>query len=347
MARFKPWMPAQGVVAADDAYICITDPETFVPAASPMQRVGPADVARAARTARDCGATRLVLVSPLSALLQMNAASHTLSSAAEVEIAGMGFETLLVIRPTVDAAHAAGGWLPGLIRTFTRMVLEIILPQRLQALRVRTVATAILQAVERAGPGIHVPAPPNSPPSSRKRCRARCRERCACAESCGWLSSSPCLNEERAIADTLARLAPLRARGAMVVAVDGGSTDRTVEHARAAADHVLLAPRGRALQMNAGARHALADPAVDTLLFLHADTRLPDDADREVRAACAGRPSAWGRFDVRIEAASPALRLVAAMMNLRSRATGICTGDQCLFVTRALFERSTALPDFR
>jgi rSAM/selenodomain-associated transferase 2 len=148
----------------------------------------------------------------------------------------------------------------------------------------------------------------------------------------------PVLNEERAIAETLERLAPLRARGAMVVAVDGGSADRTAEHARAVADHVLAAPRGRALQMNAGARNALADPAVDTLLFLHADTRLPDDADREVRAACAGRTSAWGRFDVRIEGAAPALRLVAAMMNLRSRATGICTGDQCLFATRALFE---------
>jgi len=148
----------------------------------------------------------------------------------------------------------------------------------------------------------------------------------------------PVLNEERAIADTLAQLAPLRARGALVVAVDGGSTDRTVERARAAVDHVLVAARGRALQMNAGARHALADPAIDTLLFLHADTRLPDDADREVRAACAGRPSAWGRFDVRIEGAAPSLRLVAAMMNLRSRATGICTGDQCLFATRALFE---------
>src|SRR5512137_2695579 len=147
----------------------------------------------------------------------------------------------------------------------------------------------------------------------------------------------PVLNEERAIADTLARLAPLRARGAVVVAVGGGS-DRTVERARAAADHVLAAPRGRALQMNAGARHALADPAVDTLLFLHADTRLPDDADRAVRAACAGRATAWGRFDVRIEDASPALGLVAAMMNLRSRVTGICTGDQCLFSTRALFD---------
>jgi len=148
----------------------------------------------------------------------------------------------------------------------------------------------------------------------------------------------PMLNEERAIADTLARLAPLRARGALVVAVDGGSTDHTVERARAAADHVLAAPRGQALQMNVGARHALADPAVDTLLFLHADTRLPDDADREIRAACAGRTTAWGRFDVRIEGASPALALVAAMMNLRSRVTCVCTGDQCLFATRALFD---------
>jgi rSAM/selenodomain-associated transferase 2 len=148
----------------------------------------------------------------------------------------------------------------------------------------------------------------------------------------------PVLNEERTIADALARLAPLRARGTVVVVVDGGSSDTTVARARAAADHVLVAPRGRALQMNAGARHALADPSIDTLLFLHADTRLPDDADRAVRAACAGRPSAWGRFDVRIESAAPLLRLVATMMNLRSRVTGICTGDQCLFATRALFE---------
>jgi hypothetical protein len=155
-ARFKPWMPGRGAVVADDAYICITGPETFVPKASPMQRVGAAEVAKAARTARDCGAKRLVLVSPLTALLQMNAASHTLSSASEVEIAEMGFETLLVIRPTADEAPPAGGWLPELIRTFTRMVLEIMLPQRLQALRARAAAAAILHAVERAGPGIRV-----------------------------------------------------------------------------------------------------------------------------------------------------------------------------------------------
>jgi rSAM/selenodomain-associated transferase 2 len=148
----------------------------------------------------------------------------------------------------------------------------------------------------------------------------------------------PVLNEEAAIGATLARLSALRADGAVVIVVDGGSTDRTADLAHAGADVVLVAPRGRAQQMNAGARHALARAEVDTLLFLHADTRLPDDAGFAVAAACRGRAHAWGRFDVRIEGRSRALALVAAAMNLRSRLTGICTGDQCVFVTRALFE---------
>lgn len=148
----------------------------------------------------------------------------------------------------------------------------------------------------------------------------------------------PVLNEEAAIAATLARLAPLRDRGASVIVVDGGSTDRTAALARGAADEVLVTARGRAMQMNAGARHALAAPEVDTLLFLHADTRLPQDADRAVAAACARRARAWGRFDLRIDGRSRWLAVVATMMNLRSRLTGICTGDQCLFVTRELFE---------
>src|SRR5512141_331573 len=77
-ARFQPWVVGDGVVAADDGYICITGPGTFVPTATPMARVTTDGVVQAARTARECGVTRLVLVSPLSALLQMNAASHTL-----------------------------------------------------------------------------------------------------------------------------------------------------------------------------------------------------------------------------------------------------------------------------
>jgi hypothetical protein len=155
-ARFRPWVVGDGVVLADDAYVCITGDETFVPKATPMQRVVSGNVVAAARTARDCGATRLVLVSPLPALLQLNAASHTLSSASEVEISEMAFQTLLVVRPTADATSTAGGWFPGVVRTFTRMVLEIMLPQRVQALRARTAASAILEAVDRATPGIHV-----------------------------------------------------------------------------------------------------------------------------------------------------------------------------------------------
>jgi hypothetical protein len=155
-ARFRPWVVGDGIVLADDAYVCITGDETFVPKATPMRRVASGDVVAAARTARDCGASRLVLVSPLPALLQLNAASHTLSSASEVEIAQMGFQSLLVIRPTADAAAATGGWFPGVVRTFTRMVVEIMLPQRVQALRARTAAAAILTAVDRATPGIHV-----------------------------------------------------------------------------------------------------------------------------------------------------------------------------------------------
>lgn len=155
-ARFRPWVSGEGAIVADDAYVCITDPEAFVPQASPMQRVSAHDAVSAARTARSCGATRLVLVSPLPALLQLNAASRTLSSAGELEIAELGFETLVVVRPTTDPAAPPVGWLHGLVRTLTRMVVEIMLPQQVQPLRARTAAQAILEAVRRSGPGIHV-----------------------------------------------------------------------------------------------------------------------------------------------------------------------------------------------
>ena len=154
----------------------------------------------------------------------------------------------------------------------------------------------------------------------------------------------PVLNEASTAPEALARLAPLRQRGATVIVVDGGSADGTAERARAAADHVLVAPRGRASQMNAGAGHALDCDSIDALLFLHIDTRLPANADELIGAACTARPLAWGRFDVRIEGRSPGLSLVAAMMNVRSRLTGICTGDQCLFATRALFEKVNGFP---
>ncbi len=141
----------------------------------------------------------------------------------------------------------------------------------------------------------------------------------------------PALNEAPGIERCLAALAPLRARGHEVVVVDGGSTDGTPQLAQPLADRVLAAPRGRAVQMNAGAAAA----AGDALLFLHADTFLPPDADRAVLAALSSR--AWGRFDVAIASSDLRLAVVAFCMNRRSRLTGIATGDQAIFVRRADF----------
>jgi rSAM/selenodomain-associated transferase 2 len=120
--------------------------------------------------------------------------------------------------------------------------------------------------------------------------------------------------------------------------VDGGSTDRTAELASPFSDRVLTSEKGRARQMNTGARAASGD----ALLFLHADTRLPADADRRVLEALAR--SAWGRFDVRIEGRHPLLPVVAAAMNLRSRLTGIATGDQAIFVRRDAFGGFPEIP---
>jgi rSAM/selenodomain-associated transferase 2 len=144
----------------------------------------------------------------------------------------------------------------------------------------------------------------------------------------------PTLNEAAGIVATLQALAPLRARGHELIVVDGGSTDATAALAAPLADVVVFAEPGRAAQMNAGA--ALAQG--EWLLFLHADTRLPPEAEAALRRA---RQSGarWGRFDVRIEGRSAWLPVIATLMNWRSRLTGIATGDQALFVETALFRR--------
>jgi len=150
----------------------------------------------------------------------------------------------------------------------------------------------------------------------------------------------PVLDEAAGIAATLGRLAPLRAAGHEVVVVDGGSRDATAALAAPLADRVFAAPRGRASQMNAGAAVATGE----VLLFLHADTRLPDRADRVVLDGLAASGRAWGRFDVRIDGAHPLLRLVGALMNRRSRWTGIATGDQAMFVRRDAFDAVGGFP---
>ncbi|HWS76355.1 MAG TPA: TIGR04283 family arsenosugar biosynthesis glycosyltransferase, partial [Quisquiliibacterium sp.] len=147
----------------------------------------------------------------------------------------------------------------------------------------------------------------------------------------------PALNEERAIA---ACLAPLLAEGARVLVVDGGSRDATAAVARAAGARVLEAARGRASQMNAG---AAAEPGAGVLVFVHADGVLPAGWRGELERALAGGRR-WGRFDVRLDSSRPLLGLVGAMMNLRSRLTGICTGDQAIFVQREAWQRSGGYP---
>ncbi len=151
----------------------------------------------------------------------------------------------------------------------------------------------------------------------------------------------PVLNEGDGIASALNALTELRQDGVELIVVDGGSQDATVQRAQAHADHVIAAPRGRALQMNAGAAKASGD----VLLFLHADTRLPREAVALVCGGLARNGRNWGRFDVRIAGRHPALRLVASMMNWRSRLTGIATGDQAIFVRRAAFYAAGAFPE--
>ena len=144
----------------------------------------------------------------------------------------------------------------------------------------------------------------------------------------------PVLNEAQNIAHALTRLVPLRARGVHVIVVDGGSSDDTRMLAAPLADLVLASPPGRAAQMNAGAAVAHGD----ALLFLHADTTLPPNADALISAALRDRH--WGRFDVAVAGAHPLLPMIAAAMNLRSRSTGIATGDQAIFMRRATFDRT-------
>jgi rSAM/selenodomain-associated transferase 2 len=151
----------------------------------------------------------------------------------------------------------------------------------------------------------------------------------------------PCLNEAGMIAETLEALQPLRARGAEVIVVDGGSGDDTVARARPWVDRVLPARRGRAFQMNAGAEAARGD----VLLFLHADCVLPEAADQFILGGLSREKKSWGRFDVEIVGRHPMLRIVARLMNTRSRLTGIATGDQGIFVTRTLFEAAGRFPE--
>ncbi len=148
----------------------------------------------------------------------------------------------------------------------------------------------------------------------------------------------PVLNEARALPRALAQFENAIHE---VVVVDGGSTDRSVIVALEAGARVLQCERGRARQMNTGAA-ALAE--ADVLLFVHADVTLPPDWRQALSSALA-TGAAWGRFDVRLDSSRPALTVVGAMMNWRSRCTGIATGDQAIFIARAAWQQVGQWPD--
>ncbi|MFQ5488833.1 MAG: TIGR04283 family arsenosugar biosynthesis glycosyltransferase [Gammaproteobacteria bacterium] len=150
----------------------------------------------------------------------------------------------------------------------------------------------------------------------------------------------PVLNEAATLRSALRALQPLRLAGHEVIIIDGGSSDDSAALAADYADRVIHSAPGRARQMNAGAQAANGN----ILLFLHADTLLPRDALQAISAGLKRSGNCWGRFDVRLAGRPWPLRLVEAMMNLRSRLSGIATGDQAIFVRRSAFEKIGGYP---
>jgi rSAM/selenodomain-associated transferase 2 len=149
----------------------------------------------------------------------------------------------------------------------------------------------------------------------------------------------PVLNEEKTIATTLEALIAFAPHE--IIVVDGGSSDRTREICEPLGVKVFLSARGRAQQMNYGACHASGD----VLLFLHADTKLPDSALRDIAMALRGSECLGGRFDVELEGEHWMLKVISAMINTRSRLSKIGTGDQAIFVRRSVFEEIGGYPE--
>ena len=164
----------------------------------------------------------------------------------------------------------------------------------------------------------------------------------------------PILNEADNLPFLFANIDELTPAPQQIIVVDGGSTDNSVVVAKALINdfstikksdikwQVIESTAGRANQMNAGAAQATGD----ILLFLHADTQLPVTATSDISLAMqkADNNYKWGRFDVRLDSRNPMLWLVAAMMNGRSRLTGIATGDQAIFISKSLFEKIGGYP---
>lgn len=151
----------------------------------------------------------------------------------------------------------------------------------------------------------------------------------------------PMLNEAPGILRILSSLQPLRRKGHEVIVVDGGSDDQSFSMATPLSDKVIRSPRGRSRQMNTGATLSTGD----ILLFLHADCFLPDHADRLIVDGVNDRHRLWGRFNMKFSGKHPLLRVIAFLMDWRSRLSCIATGDQGIFVRRDVFEKIGGFPE--
>ncbi|MBN4080064.1 TIGR04283 family arsenosugar biosynthesis glycosyltransferase [Beggiatoa alba] len=145
----------------------------------------------------------------------------------------------------------------------------------------------------------------------------------------------PTLNEAASIYKTLSRLRVLKSKGHEIIIVDGGSTDKTLSICKQFTDKIFVSEKGRAMQMNLGAKLARND----ILVFLHADTLLPDNVDMLISQALKHSRKQWGRFNIKLSGAQLVLRVIEVLINIRSFLSGIATGDQTIFVTKGLFKR--------
>ena len=150
----------------------------------------------------------------------------------------------------------------------------------------------------------------------------------------------PTLNEEAEIQACLMRLQGQREEGFEVIVVDGGSNDRTPQLVEGLCDQFISTRKGRAAQMNAGAMKAKGE----FIFFLHVDTQLPEKFPEPI-SAIAADTFCWGRFDVKLSGEHWSFRVIESMMNLRSRLTGIATGDQLVFISRKLFREVDGFPE--
>lgn len=156
-SRFRPWVVGQGVLVVDDAFIGVTGDETFVPKTSPIRRCGEGELLEAARTARDAGARTLVLIAPLPALLQMGEATRTLASVDDIALVNLGFERLVMIRPSAaDDPRRLGHPILNVMRSVGRTLADLMLPSYTRPLSARAAAQAILTAVRAAPRGVTV-----------------------------------------------------------------------------------------------------------------------------------------------------------------------------------------------